>query len=174
VVVQVGRLVSQIGRAPSRSRPASDPTECHKTGHTISFPVVVVDYLGNRYLVAMLGQRPTGCVMFAPTTMRCWCTGALRCSRAHRPRERRNSQSCKSFSDYQCCRAVVPPVASGHLQRNTDLAPMPGRWIHPGYRHDRFPITADATEFRAARRRQRCARHPETPRSVTSAAATVD
>lgn len=29
----------------------------HKTGRTISFPVVVADYQGNRYVVAMLGQK---------------------------------------------------------------------------------------------------------------------
>jgi hypothetical protein len=28
----------------------------HKSGRTISFPVVVADYQGERYLVAMLGQ----------------------------------------------------------------------------------------------------------------------
>lgn len=30
-----------------------------KTGRTISFPVVVADYQGGRYLVAMLGQQTT-------------------------------------------------------------------------------------------------------------------
>ena len=29
----------------------------HKAGRTISFPVVVADYQGGRYLVAMLGQK---------------------------------------------------------------------------------------------------------------------
>jgi F420H(2)-dependent quinone reductase len=29
----------------------------HKSGRTISFPVVVADYRGGRYLVAMLGQK---------------------------------------------------------------------------------------------------------------------
>jgi hypothetical protein len=29
----------------------------HKSGRTISFPVVVTDYQGERFLVAMLGQR---------------------------------------------------------------------------------------------------------------------
>jgi hypothetical protein len=29
----------------------------HKSGRTISFPVVVADYQGERYLVAMLGQK---------------------------------------------------------------------------------------------------------------------
>ncbi len=29
----------------------------HKSGRTISFPVVVADYEGERYLVAMLGQK---------------------------------------------------------------------------------------------------------------------
>lgn len=29
----------------------------HKSGRTISFPVVVADYRGERYLVAMLGQQ---------------------------------------------------------------------------------------------------------------------
>jgi hypothetical protein len=29
----------------------------HKFGRTISFPVVVADYEGERYLVAMLGQK---------------------------------------------------------------------------------------------------------------------
>lgn len=29
----------------------------HKTGKTISLPVVVADYQGSRYLVAMLGQK---------------------------------------------------------------------------------------------------------------------
>jgi hypothetical protein len=29
----------------------------HKSGRTISFPVVVADYQGQRYLVAMLGQE---------------------------------------------------------------------------------------------------------------------
>lgn len=29
----------------------------HKTGRTIAFPVVVADYRGGRYLVAMLGQK---------------------------------------------------------------------------------------------------------------------
>ena len=29
----------------------------HKTGRTISFPVVVADYQGDSYLVAMLGQK---------------------------------------------------------------------------------------------------------------------
>lgn len=29
----------------------------HKSGRMISFPVVVADYRGERYLVAMLGQK---------------------------------------------------------------------------------------------------------------------
>ena len=33
----------------------------HKTGRRISFPVVVADYHGDRYLVAMLGHRTIGC-----------------------------------------------------------------------------------------------------------------
>jgi hypothetical protein len=40
-----------------QNRAATLEVRGHKTGRMISFPVVVVDYQGNRYLVAMLGQE---------------------------------------------------------------------------------------------------------------------
>jgi hypothetical protein len=42
------------GKESSRGTPP------HKSGRTISFPVVVADYEGERYLVAMLGQQTNG------------------------------------------------------------------------------------------------------------------
>jgi hypothetical protein len=43
------------GIGPNRA--ATLEVRGHKTGRTISFPVVVADYQGDRYLVAMLGQQ---------------------------------------------------------------------------------------------------------------------
>jgi hypothetical protein len=39
------------------NRAATLEVRGHKTGRKISFPVVVADYQGDRYLVAMLGQK---------------------------------------------------------------------------------------------------------------------
>jgi hypothetical protein len=36
-----------------------------RTGRLVSFPVVVADYQGGRYLVSMLGTDTTGCVTYA-------------------------------------------------------------------------------------------------------------
>jgi hypothetical protein len=51
---RLGALVFAAGIGPSRA--ATLEVRGRKSGRTISFPVVVVDYQGERYLVAMLGQ----------------------------------------------------------------------------------------------------------------------
>jgi F420H(2)-dependent quinone reductase len=62
--VRGGRLALQTDWAPSSLQPGIGPRRAatlevrgHKSGRKISFPVVVADYQGERYLVAMLGQR---------------------------------------------------------------------------------------------------------------------
>ena len=50
-----GRLVCRPGIGPSQA--ATLEVRGHKSGRIISFPVVVTDYQGERYLVAMLGQK---------------------------------------------------------------------------------------------------------------------
>ena len=44
-----------LGIGPDRA--ATLEVRGHKSGRTIAFPVVVADYPGERYLVAMLGQQ---------------------------------------------------------------------------------------------------------------------
>jgi hypothetical protein len=51
-LTRVGCVCS--GKESSRGTPP------YKSGRTISFPVVVADYEGERYLVAMLGQQTNG------------------------------------------------------------------------------------------------------------------
>ena len=51
----VGRHHLAAGIGPNRA--ATLELRGHKSGRTISFPVVVADYQGERYLVAMLGQK---------------------------------------------------------------------------------------------------------------------
>jgi hypothetical protein len=46
-----------VSRRPSRLVGAHLEVRGHKSGRIISFPVVVADYQGERYLVAMLGQQ---------------------------------------------------------------------------------------------------------------------
>ncbi|HWF26783.1 MAG TPA: nitroreductase/quinone reductase family protein [Mycobacterium sp.] len=51
----MGALGFAAGIGPSGA--ATLEVRGHKSGRTISFPVVVADYQGQRYLVAMLGQK---------------------------------------------------------------------------------------------------------------------
>jgi hypothetical protein len=52
---RLGALSFAAGVGPSRA--ATLEVRGHKSGRKISFPVVVADYQGERYLVAMLGQE---------------------------------------------------------------------------------------------------------------------
>jgi hypothetical protein len=74
-----------------------------KTGRTISFPVVVADYQGGRYLVAMLGQKAKWA-----RNLRADGHGVLL-----KRRKRENISLVEDFSDD---RAAV-------LRRSLDLAP---------------------------------------------------
>lgn len=51
---RLGAITFAAGIGPNRA--ATLEVRGHKSGRTISFPVVVADYQGERYLVAMLGQ----------------------------------------------------------------------------------------------------------------------
>jgi hypothetical protein len=51
----LGAIAFAAGIGPSHA--ATVEIRGRKTGQTISFPVVVADYHGQRYLVAMLGQQ---------------------------------------------------------------------------------------------------------------------
>jgi deazaflavin-dependent oxidoreductase (nitroreductase family) len=55
VTNRLGALSFAVGVGPNRA--ATLEVRGHKSGRTISFPVVVADYQGKRYLVAMLGQK---------------------------------------------------------------------------------------------------------------------
>jgi deazaflavin-dependent oxidoreductase (nitroreductase family) len=55
VTNRLGALSFAAGIGPNRA--ATLEVRGHKSGRTISFPVVVADYQGERYLVAMLGQK---------------------------------------------------------------------------------------------------------------------
>jgi len=52
---RLGAITIAVGIGPSRA--AALEVRGHKSGRTISLPVVVADYQGERYLVAMLGQK---------------------------------------------------------------------------------------------------------------------
>jgi F420H(2)-dependent quinone reductase len=52
---RLGALAFAAGIGPGGA--ATLEVRGHKSGRTISFPVVVADYQGERYLVAMLGQK---------------------------------------------------------------------------------------------------------------------
>jgi hypothetical protein len=52
---RLGSIIFAAGIGPNRA--ATLEVRGHKSGRTISFPVVVADYEGERYLVAMLGQQ---------------------------------------------------------------------------------------------------------------------
>ncbi|MDT5162083.1 MAG: hypothetical protein QOC90_2393 [Mycobacterium sp.] len=52
---RLGAVMFGSGIGPSQA--AAVEMRGHKSGRTISFPVVVTDYQGERYLVAMLGQK---------------------------------------------------------------------------------------------------------------------
>jgi hypothetical protein len=52
---RLGAITLAAGIGPNRA--ATLELRGHKSGRTISFPVVVADYQGERYLVAMLGQK---------------------------------------------------------------------------------------------------------------------
>ncbi len=52
---RLGAFTFAAGIGPNRA--ATLEVRGHKSGRTISFPVVVADYQGERYLVAMLGQK---------------------------------------------------------------------------------------------------------------------
>ena len=54
VANRLGAITFAAGIGPNRA--ATLEVRGHKSGRTISFPVVVADYEGERYLVAMLGQ----------------------------------------------------------------------------------------------------------------------
>jgi hypothetical protein len=51
----LGAIAFAAGIGPKSA--ATIEVRGHKTGRTISFPVVVADYEGDRYLVAMLGHE---------------------------------------------------------------------------------------------------------------------
>ena len=55
VANRLGALSFAVGIGPSGA--ATLEVRGHKSGRMISFPVVVADYRGERYLVAMLGQK---------------------------------------------------------------------------------------------------------------------
>jgi F420H(2)-dependent quinone reductase len=55
VTNRLGAFTFAAGIGPNRA--ATLEVRGHKSGRTISFPVVVADYQGERYLVAMLGQK---------------------------------------------------------------------------------------------------------------------
>ena len=52
---RISAIAFAAGIGPSHA--ATLEVRGHKTGRLISFPVVVADYKGGRYLVAMLGRR---------------------------------------------------------------------------------------------------------------------
>ena len=52
---RLSAILFAAGIGPSHA--ATHEVRGHKSGRMISFPVVVADYEGNRYLVAMLGQK---------------------------------------------------------------------------------------------------------------------
>ncbi len=52
---RLGALAIGAGLVPGGA--ATLEVRGHKSGRMITFPVVVADYLGERYLVAMLGQK---------------------------------------------------------------------------------------------------------------------
>jgi hypothetical protein len=52
---RLGALILATGVGPGGA--ATLEVRGHKSGRIISFPVVVADYQGERYLVAMLGQK---------------------------------------------------------------------------------------------------------------------
>jgi hypothetical protein len=52
---RLGAITFAAGIGPNRA--ATLELRGHRSGRTISFPVVVADYQGERYLVAMLGQK---------------------------------------------------------------------------------------------------------------------
>ena len=52
---RLGAIAFAAGIGPNQA--AALEVRGHKTGRTIAFPVVVADYQGDRYLVAMLGQK---------------------------------------------------------------------------------------------------------------------
>jgi hypothetical protein len=52
---RLGAIALAAGIGPKSA--ATLQVRGHKTGRTISFPVVVADYEGDRYLVAMLGHK---------------------------------------------------------------------------------------------------------------------
>jgi hypothetical protein len=52
---RLGAITFAAGIGPNTA--ATLEVRGHKSGRTISFPVVVADYQGERYLVAMLGQK---------------------------------------------------------------------------------------------------------------------
>jgi hypothetical protein len=52
---RLGSIIFAAGIGPNQA--ATLEVRGHKSGRTISFPVVVADYEGERYLVAMLGQQ---------------------------------------------------------------------------------------------------------------------
>jgi hypothetical protein len=88
------------GIGPNRA--ATLEVRGHKTGRTITFPVVVADYQGERYLVAMLGPKTN------------WVRNVRADNHAvllHRSRE--NVSLVENFSD---SRAAL-------LRRYLDLAP---------------------------------------------------
>jgi hypothetical protein len=55
VTNRLGAFTFAAGIGPNRA--ATLEVRGHKSGRTISFQVVVADYQGERYLVAMLGQK---------------------------------------------------------------------------------------------------------------------
>ena len=84
------------------SRVATLEVRGHKTGRTISFPVVVADYQGDRYLVAMLGQETN------------WVRNLRADNRA--VLVRRNRENVSLVEDFSANRAAI-------LRRYLELAP---------------------------------------------------
>jgi hypothetical protein len=90
---RLGSIIFAAGIGPNQA--ATLEVRGHKSGRTISFPVVVADYEGERYLVAMLGQQTTGFVTCAPATaVRCCSTGSAKTSLWWRTSPISEPQSC--------------------------------------------------------------------------------
>ena len=65
------------------------------TGRVISFPVVIADHGGERYLVAMLGNTRTGCATCAPPAGGpCCATADARVSDSKTSRSNNGRRSC--------------------------------------------------------------------------------
>lgn len=98
---RLGAIVFAAGIGPGHA--ATLAVRGHKTGRTISFPVVVADYQSQRYLVAMLGQKTK------------WVRN-LRADGQAALLTRRKRESIMLVEDFSDDRAAI-------LRRYLDLAP---------------------------------------------------